>query len=94
MSLPQTVTINDDVICQEIGGQTVLLNPVSGGYFGLDPISSFIWQLLQTTGSVADVLACMTEAFPAQQSRLEADLQAFLAQLQAAQLIHAEATRS
>lgn len=91
MHLPATIAINTDVICQEIDQQTVLLNPVTGGYFGLDPISTFIWQLLQELDAVAEVLACMVEAFGADPEQLQQDLQTFLAQLKAADLIEYEA---
>lgn len=91
MSLPAAVTINADIICQELDGQSVLLNPMTGGYFGLDQVSSFIWQLLQDTGSAQEVFDCMKEAFDADHQQLETDLITFLTQLQTADLITLDA---
>lgn len=87
MNLPAAVIINSDIICQELDGQTVLLNPMTGGYFGLDNISSFIWELLQDFDSVQDVLGCMVEAFDAEPQQLQKDLSTFLEQLKSADLI-------
>lgn len=39
-----------DVVWREVDGEVVLLNVVTGQYFGLDPIGSQVWMLLQSAG--------------------------------------------
>lgn len=87
MNLPPSYQINDDIICQEMDGQMVLLNPITGDYFGLDALSAHIWQLLQELGSADDVLECMCEAFNESRDKLQQDLAVFLSQLEASSVI-------
>jgi len=43
MNLNQTFTISDEVICQELGGESVLLDLGSESYLGLDEVGTRIW---------------------------------------------------
>ena len=40
------IEISEDVLFQEVGGETVLLDLASEQYFGLDAVGTRIWQLL------------------------------------------------
>jgi hypothetical protein len=39
-----------DVVWREVDGEVVLLNVVTGQYFGLDAVGSQVWILLQSAG--------------------------------------------
>lgn len=58
-----------DVLYQEVGGEAVLLDLVSEQYFGLDPVGTRIWGLVDgeaTLGSIHATLAVEYDADPGQ----------------------------
>ena len=48
MILPDRLTTSSDVVVRQVGGETVLLDIVSGTYFGLDPVGARVWQLIES----------------------------------------------
>ena len=46
-TLHSRVSVNDDVLFQELDGEGVLLNLKTGVYFGLDSVGARVWQLLE-----------------------------------------------
>ena len=59
ITLASRVQINDDVLFQELQGETVLLNIRTGVYLGLDPVGTRIWQLLAEHETLSDVVSAM-----------------------------------
>ena len=52
MSLESRVRIPESVLFQELDGEAVLLHLESGVYFGLDPIGTRMWHLLEESESL------------------------------------------
>lgn len=79
---PETrVKIPAGVLSQELAGETVLLNLNTGVYFGLDPIGTRIWRLLQTGQPLGVIRETLCEEYDVGASRLEDDLSRFLREL-------------
>lgn len=80
-----------DVVWREVDGEVVLLNVVTGQYFGLDPVGSEVWILLQSAGakgSNLDTLCAMVTArFEVDSATAERDLTALLNELLTQQLL-------
>ena len=55
--------VHPSVICRELGGETVLLNLVSGIYYGLDAVGTRVWQLLVEGRTISGVCEAMLEEF-------------------------------
>lgn len=72
--LDQSVRIPEDVVFRELQGEAVILNLESSMYFGLDPVGTRIWQLLETHHSLRTVWEAMQEEFDAPGDTLQADL--------------------
>ena len=72
--LDSSVEISDDAIFREMDGEAVILNLESGTYFGLDPVGTRIWQLLEEHGSVRVVFERMKQEFDVAPEVLERDL--------------------
>jgi hypothetical protein len=66
--------VNDDVVVRELDGEAVILNLASGVYFGLDPVGTRMWQLIQQVRSLRDVLAIMKDEYDASVDTLERDI--------------------
>ena len=71
ISLDSSVEISDDAIFREMDGEAVILNLESGTYFGLDPVGTRIWQLLEQDGSLRVVFGRMRQEFDVEPEVLE-----------------------
>lgn len=74
LPLSNKVSISNDVLFQEIGGECVLLNMASEQYFGLDDVGTRIWQLLIEHGDISKVLTQLKADYNADEKVLENDL--------------------
>lgn len=74
ISLEQRAKPTPDVLCQQVGGEVVLLDLASERYFGLDPVGSRIWQLLDQNLSLEQVLQHLNDEYDAPREQLRDDL--------------------
>lgn len=81
VSLDATVRIPEDVVFRELDGEAVLLNLESGIYFGLDPVGTRIWQLVEEHQTLRRVLDALQAEYEAPAADLESDLVRFVDQL-------------
>jgi len=72
---------SDDTLYRNLDGEAVLLGLKSAGYFGLDPVGTRIWELIEEKGVLADVLAGVLEEFDVDEARARTDLMALAARL-------------
>ena len=92
MQLSDRLTVSDDVVTREVGGELVLLDLNSGQYFGLDAVGGRIWELLAESPRDLKQLCDQIEAeFDAPRDRIEADLLALASQLKEQELISLDA---
>ncbi|RKZ05194.1 PqqD family protein, partial [Candidatus Fermentibacteria bacterium] len=57
------IKISDQVLSQEVSGETVLLDLGSEFYFGLDKTGTRIWELLQSGLSIEELIGKMLDEF-------------------------------
>ncbi len=81
------VEVSPDVISQEIGAETVLLDLNSDSYFGLDATGTRIWGLLQQGKEPGEILTILMAEFDAEPGVLQNDLAEHLQTLEKAGLI-------
>ncbi len=75
VSLASTIRINDDVLFNDLQGEIVILSPKTGVYFGLDPVGTRAWQLIQHHGRLGAVKDAMLKEYEVSAERLWEDLQ-------------------
>jgi antitoxin component of MazEF toxin-antitoxin module len=80
------VAIPDQVSC-DLGGEEVILSLKNGIYYGLDPVGTRIWALLQQPRTVTEVLDALLERYDVEPARCERDLLALLEEMAAEGLI-------
>lgn len=83
----QDLIPSPDVLHQELGGETVLLNLANEQYFGLDPIGTRVWQLLVQTRRADAVMAQLLQEFDVGAEQLREDLSRLLDELVEAGLV-------
>lgn len=81
------LTRSDDVLHQEVGGEAVLLDLASESYFGLDPVGSRIWELLDGRVALEQVRDRLCDEYDAPPDRISADLMALAQSLLDAGLV-------
>ncbi len=81
------ISISDQVLSQRVGEETVLLDLAGENYFGLDPVGTRFWDLLQSGSTLPEIIEIMTAEFEVSAAQLEIDLLEFLAKLNSSGLI-------
>jgi hypothetical protein len=89
--LSSTFSVSQEVLSQEVSGETVLLDMQSESYFGLDAVGTRIWQLLQENNHLQQVFDTMLEEYDVDEKQLEKDLNELLDKLLDEKLIAIEA---
>jgi hypothetical protein len=87
MNLNQTFRISDEVICQVLDDESVLLDLASENYLGLDEVGTRIGQLIDDGETMRSVMATMLDEYDTNEDTLVGDLDKFLNDLQAQGLI-------
>ena len=90
MDCATKITVCPQVIGRQVGDETVLLHMGSGTYFGLDPVGSRIWQLIEEGKTLAEVCDVMINEYEVSRETLERDALALTRELSDKQLVSAE----
>jgi hypothetical protein len=85
-----SVRLSADVIFRDLEGEAILLDLASGRYYGLNPVATRVWMLLDGGTTVAAVVAAVTAEFDAAAEEIARDVDELLAELTARGLVVAE----
>lgn len=87
LSERSVVTVAKDQVSCGLGAESAILNMKDGVYYGLDPIGTHVWKLLQTPRSIADIREVLMREYDVEPERCHCDLLALLEDLLRAGLI-------
>ena len=73
--------ISEEVLSQEVNGETVLLDLEGETYFGLNEVGTRIWQLLKSEQTIAETLNTLSDEYDVSRERLENDVVELLGKL-------------
>ena len=85
--MTQKIEISSEVLTQEVGGETVILDLKSESYFGLDEVGTRIWQLLVEQKDIQTITATMLNEYDVEEEQVEKDIQNLLTQLDKAGIV-------
>ena len=74
-------------VATAIPNETVILDPTSGRYFGLDGVGARVWEMLQSLTSLRSMVATITAEYDVDAATCERDLRTLLAELDAKGLV-------
>lgn len=86
-TLDSAVKVSPGVIFQQLDGEAVLLSTQSEIFFGLDPVGTQIWQLLEEHGDVRTVARTLLQKYEVGEEELEKQLLEFIEKLYAKGLV-------
>jgi len=83
MTLPlsTTITRHPDMLSAEIGGEAVMMSIENGAYFGLNPVATRIWDLIEQPKTVAELVQVITDEYEVEAAQCEADVQGFVSDM-------------
>jgi hypothetical protein len=83
-------SIAANVLSQEVGGETVLLDLAGESYFSLNEVGTRIWQMLAEGSALADLLDALADEYDVARGQLESEVGDLLAKLADAGLVSQE----
>lgn len=87
IALTSHARVNEDVVFRDLEGELVLLNLKTGVYFGIDPIGTRIWHLMQEHRSLREIRDALLEEYEVTKRQCEDDLLRFVGLLREKDLI-------
>lgn len=78
---------SEEVLYQEVGEEAVLLDLAGEQYFGLDPVGTRIWNLLDGESGLGRIHATLADQYAADPARIGEDLLALARSLAEAGLV-------
>lgn len=88
ITLQSIVSASNDQVSSPLGDELVILDTQSGVYFGLNPMSAFIWKLIQQPTPVIALRDAILNEFEVERAVCETDLLNILNDLNDNGLIH------
>lgn len=81
ISFASRISPAPDVLMQELGGESVLLNLNSEAYYGLDDVGTRMWQVLTSSQSIQVAYENLLSEYDVEAERLRQDLQELIEKL-------------
>lgn len=81
------IVVSDSVATADLGGESVLLDPASGRYFGLNEVGTRIFELLSEPRSVDDLVSVLVEEYEVSSSQLRSDVEQFVGEMMSRGLV-------
>jgi PqqD family protein of HPr-rel-A system len=88
ITVQSTVSLAPGLTAAHLGDEAVLLDTNSGRYYGLNELGARIFELAKTSTSVRQIMDALLQEYKVEAERLEADLLAFLGEMEERKLIH------
>jgi Coenzyme PQQ synthesis protein D (PqqD) len=75
------IVVSKDQVSSDLAGETAILNLKNGVYYGLDPVGSRIWNLVQEPTTFAEIRDALLSHYDVEEVTLESDIRDLLNQL-------------
>lgn len=87
ISTDSVVVAVEQQVSSQLGDETVILHLEDGIYYGLDPVGTSIWNLMQEPRRVGEIRDRIVDEYDVEPGRCECDLIALLEDLSERRLI-------
>ena len=87
LSLDSVIVASKGQVSSSLGNEAAILDTFRGVYYGLNPVGTRVWNLLQAPVTVAELRDSLLREYEVEPARCEADLFELLSRLHASGLI-------
>jgi hypothetical protein len=87
ISANSTVVAVQEQVSSDLGGETAILNLKNGVYYGLNPVGTRIWELIQKPIAISQIREIILEEYDVSYEQCERDIMTLLENLSAEGLI-------
>ncbi|MBE2268852.1 MAG: lasso peptide biosynthesis PqqD family chaperone [Anaerolinea sp.] len=91
IALDTKVVATKNQISTDMSDETVILNLQNGVYYGLDPVGTFIWKLIQEPNDVRAIRDAVLNEYDVEAERCEQDIVNLLQELLEQGLVEVQA---
>lgn len=77
----------EDIVASDIEDEKVMMSIEKGQYFGLEPVGSRIWEMLETPVKVSAIIDALVGQYDVDRQTCERDVLAFLDELDEAGIV-------
>ncbi|MDD5170350.1 MAG: lasso peptide biosynthesis PqqD family chaperone [Syntrophales bacterium] len=81
ISTESIVSQIEDIVASDIDDEKVMMSIEKGRYYGLDPIGSRVWELIEKPVKVVDLIDALLLKYDVDRETCERDVLAFLEEL-------------
>jgi hypothetical protein len=81
LSESSRIVASKDQVSSDLAGEMAILNLKSGVYYGLDPVGSRLWTLVQKPTTFAEIRDTLLGHYDVARATLESDIRELLNQL-------------
>jgi hypothetical protein len=82
-----SLRLSPDVVFRDLEGEAVILDLASGRYFGLNPVGTRIWTLLDAGTPIERIIQAVAEEYDADIGQIDRDVKALIENLSSRGLI-------
>ncbi len=80
----------DDILASDIDDEKVMMSIEKGRYYGLDPVGSRVWEMIETPIRISDLIGMLLQKYDVNRETCERDVLAFLGELHESGLVRVE----
>jgi hypothetical protein len=80
----------EDIVASDIDDEKVMMSVERGQYYGLDPVGSRVWELIENPIRVSDLIDALLLKYDVDRETCERDVLAFLGELSEDGLLRVE----
>ncbi|MDA8429935.1 MAG: lasso peptide biosynthesis PqqD family chaperone [Geobacteraceae bacterium] len=90
ITLESTVSQIDDIVASDIDDEKVMMSIEKGEYYGLEPVGSRVWELIETPVTVSRIIDTLLGQYDVDRDTCARDVLTFLGELHQAGIIQVE----
>ncbi len=94
ISAESVVSQIEEIVASDIDDEKVMMSVEKGQYYGLDPIGSRVWELIEKPVKVSELIDALLPKYDVDRETCERDVLAFLEELHKDGILQVEGSES
>jgi Coenzyme PQQ synthesis protein D (PqqD) len=90
VSSSSTIAVLKNQISCNLGTETIILEPKTSSYYGLNDVATLVWNLIQTPKTVKEIQDAIVKTYEVEQEECQRDLWELIENLQSLSLIEVQ----